>query len=121
MVVKKTSSRMAVAKRQKASASAAVRELAILLQREFPKIEVQEKFRNLSFSVGKKVVGFTRGEDAVALKLPAERVDVLQEERGWKALVMGKRVMKEWIVVGRGDRWEIELFREAVEFVSGGR
>ncbi len=121
MVVKKTGSRAAAVKKQRASASAAVRELAVLLREEFPEIGVQEKFGNLSFSLGKKVVGFTRGEDAIALKLPAARVVALQEERGWKALVMGKRVMKEWVVVERGPRWEIALFREAVEFVSGGR
>lgn len=110
--------------RRKSADSATVRELAVLLREEFPEIGVQEKFGNLSFSMGKKVVGFTRGEDAVALKLPSARVPALQEERGWKALVMGKRVMKEWIVVERGAqgwRGELGLFREAVEFVSGGR
>jgi hypothetical protein len=130
MVVKKASSRVAAEKKQKAASPAAVRELsprpgtplAALLREEFPEIAVQEKFGSLSFSVGKKVVGFTRGEDAVALKLPAGRVRELAEKRGWDPLVMGKRVMKEWVVVERGSNgWkgELKLFREALEFVGG--
>jgi hypothetical protein len=38
-----------------------------------------------------------RSEDAVALKLPAERVRELGEQRGWQPLVMGKRTMKKWL------------------------
>ncbi len=121
MAVKRARSRAVITKQQKEVDSATVRELATLLRREFPEIDLREKLANLSFSFGKKVVGFTRGEEAVAMKLPAARVVELQEKRGWKSLVMGKRVMKEWIVVERDAGWEMALFREAVEFVSGGR
>jgi hypothetical protein len=72
--------------------------------------------------VGGKVFGFTRGDEAVVLKLPAARVMQLMEERGAKQLRMGKRVMKEWVVVERGEpgwRGELKLVREAVEFVGG--
>jgi hypothetical protein len=82
----------------------------------------QEKFGNLSFSVGGKVFGFTRGDEAVVLKLPAARVIRLMEERGAKQLVMGKRLFKEWVVMEReqaGWRGELKLVREAVEFVGG--
>ncbi|WP_263368284.1 MmcQ/YjbR family DNA-binding protein [Edaphobacter bradus] len=123
MAMKKAGSR-SVQRRQKAASSEAARELAVLLRQELPGIGVQEKFGNLSFSVGGKVFGFTRGEDAVALKLPAELVKELAEERGFEALVMGKRVMKEWVVVecgARGWRGELGLFREAKWFVSGER
>lgn len=94
--------------------------------KEMPGIGVQEKFGNLSFSVGGKVFGFTRGDDAVVLKLPAARVLELMEERGAARLVMGKRVMREWVVVklvpgrgARGWRGELKLVREAVGFVGG--
>ena len=101
---KKASSRTAAPRRQKIAAAEAVRELAVLLQRELPEIAATEKFGNLIVLCGGKVVGFTRSEDGVALKLPAERVRELVEQRGWQPLVMGKRVMKEWVVAERGTR-----------------
>jgi hypothetical protein len=110
------------AKKSRGSASSGGRELAALLVGEIPGTGVQEKFGNLSFSVGGKVFGFTRGDEAVVLKLPAARVMQLMEERGAKQLRMGKRVMKEWVVVERGEpgwRGELKLVREAVEFVGG--
>jgi hypothetical protein len=117
-----TGSRRAGAEREKALAPSAGRDLAALLAKELPGIGVQVKFGNLSFSVGGKVFGFTRGDEAVVLKLPAARVAELMEERGAKQLVMGKRAMKEWVVVVPGDpewRGELKLLREAVEFVGG--
>jgi hypothetical protein len=68
-----------------------------------------------------KVFGFTRGDGAVVLKLTEQRVTALIEECGAERLVMGKRVMQEWVVVERGARgWrgELKLVREAVEFVG---
>jgi hypothetical protein len=118
---KRAGSRIAAPKRQKAAASESVRELADLVQSKFPRLEVTEKFGNLSFSFAGKVVGFSRGEHGLALKLPAERVRELGEQRGWQPLVMGKRTMKEWIVAERGARgWsdESKLVREAMEFVK---
>jgi hypothetical protein len=114
------SRRAGSAGRGKALAPSAGRDLAALLVKELPGIGMQEKFGNLSFSVGGRVFGFTRGDEAVVLKLPATRVAELMEECGAKQLVMGKRVMKEWVVVERGTRgWrgELKLVREAVEFV----
>jgi hypothetical protein len=119
----KASSRpQASAKRSSGSASSGGRELAALLVGEIPGIGTREKFGNLSFSVGGKVFGFTRGGEAVVLKLPAARVMQLMEERAAKRLVMGKRVMKQWVVIeqgGPGWRGELKLVREAVEFVGG--
>jgi hypothetical protein len=65
-----------------------------------------------------KVFAF-QAQDGLVLKLPAARVQELVRKREARAVVMGKRAMKEWVVVGlpRGLRAEIELLREAMAFV----
>ncbi len=68
-----------------------------------------------------KVFAFTTG-GGVVLKLPAERVQVLAITREARPLIMGKRVMREWVVVAlpHGLRGEAELLREAMGFVAAG-
>ena len=117
--VKKASSR-AVAKKGLKEPTDGARELAALFAREIPEIVAMEKFGNMSYVLDGKVVGFMRRTDSLVLKLPAERVRELVEQRGWQPLVMGKRTMKEWIVAEcgpKGWRAEMKLLREAVEFV----
>ncbi len=85
-------------------------------------VEVQEKFGNASFSVGGKVFAFTRPEGLV-LKLPAEVLARVIAEREAAPLVMGKRVMKEWVLLrlhdgAEGYRGELELMRVAMGFVG---
>ena len=89
---------------------------------QLPAAEFREKFHGVSFFIGAKVFAFL-SRDGVVLKLPAERVDAVMRERESRRLAMGKRVMREWVVVvlpPGGLRQEVELLREAMEFVAKG-
>jgi hypothetical protein len=61
---------------------------------------------------GKVFVMFMKGR--FVAKLPAERVDALVSAGSGTNLVMGKRVMKEWVVISNDERgrW-LPLAREA--------
>lgn len=83
--------------------------------------QVAEKFGNASFSVGGKVFAFTRPEGLV-LKLPAAEITRVLAERDAELLVMGKRVMREWILLRLSGpdeyRKELQLLQTAMKFVS---
>jgi hypothetical protein len=86
--------------------------------RQLEGAECRSKFNGVSFLTEAKVFAF-QAQDGLVLKLPVARVQELVREREARALVMGKRVMKEWVVVGlpQGLRGEMELLREAKAFV----
>lgn len=78
---------------------------------------------HVTFYTGKKVFAFTRSTgDGVVLKLPKERIDALLEREDVRLLTMGKRTMKEWIVVIHpqmsGYRKDLPLFKAAMGFVA---
>jgi hypothetical protein len=79
--------------------------------------------KRANFMIGgkKKIFAFTR-KDGVALKLPAERVEALAATRGAAALVMGKKTMKEWVVVryesAAALRKDGKLLSEAIAFTE---
>ena len=89
--------------------------------KDLPHVSIKEHFSHSSFLVGKKVFAFMRN-DGVAMKLPKEKIRELIENRNASPLVMGKRTMKEWVVIEHIDpnayRKDIELFKEAIAFVS---
>ena len=114
------------AKRRSVVGSAAAVRVDVAGAREFAAhalkgAEVREKFGGASFFVGENVFAFTRPRGLV-LKLPAEMVVKVVAEREATALTMGKRVMKEWVVLELGDvegyRGEVALMREAMKFVG---
>jgi hypothetical protein len=80
--------------------------------RQLDGAECRSKFNGVSFLTEAKVFAF-QAQDGLVLKLPVARVQELEREA--RALVMGKRAMKEWVVVGLPQelRAEIELLREA--------
>ena len=84
-------------------------------------VEVLPKFGHASFLVGKKVFAFTR-PGAVVLKLPAERIAELVKSARGKILVMGKRKMKEWVVLSYASPKEtaadLPIFKESISFVA---
>jgi hypothetical protein len=86
-----------------------------------PGVTVQEKFHHSSYLVREKVFAFTRPE-GVVLKLPEARIRELMETRHAAPLVMGKRVMREWVVLREGApasfRKDKKLFLEAMAFVA---
>ncbi|HZR30193.1 MAG TPA: hypothetical protein VFA71_15555 [Terriglobales bacterium] len=94
--------------------------LASMLQ-DLPQVSVKKHVGHASFLAGKKVFAFTRDE-GVAVKLPREKIQELVNKKSAAPLVMGKRVMKEWVVIKRKSAGEykkdLSLFKEAVAFVS---
>ncbi|RZU40827.1 MmcQ/YjbR family DNA-binding protein [Edaphobacter modestus] len=75
-----------------------------------------------SFLAGGKVFAFTRGggSKGVALKLPRERIEYLTQRDDVAMLTMGKRTMKEWILLEPREpaeyRKDLPLFREAMAY-----
>lgn len=99
-------------------------DLAILLAsmlQDLPRVSVKKHFGHASFLAGKKVFAFIRGE-GVAVKLPKEKIQELVNKKNATPLVMGKRVMKEWVVIRHKSlseyKKDLNLFKEAVAFVS---
>src|SRR5579862_7140008 len=68
------------------------------LMGKLPTVTVGQKFGHVNFTVGKKVFAFTR-PDGLVLKLPQATVDTLVAGKKAARLVMGKRVMNEWVVL----------------------
>ncbi len=86
-----------------------------------PQVRVEQKANHLSFLVGEKIFAYTHG-DGVVIKLPAKTIEGLVDKKYAAPLVMGKKVMKEWLVVEHDDpqayKQDLELFKEAIGFVS---
>jgi hypothetical protein len=89
--------------------------------RELPGVTVRSRPGHASFHVSKKVFAFTRPE-GVAMKLPKEKIAELAGNRNVSMLVMGKRVMKEWVVVAHKNpgayKKDLELFKISASFVA---
>lgn len=79
---------------------------------------------HVTFLAGKKVFAFTRGAGrrGVVLKLPQDRIAELIEQEEISLLTMGKRALKEWIVLDHDRpasyKKDLDLFKEAIAFVS---
>ncbi len=83
-----------------------------------PGSAVSWKFHNASFDAGGKVFAFTRPA-GMAMKLPEARIRQLVESDGAANLVMGKRTMREWVVVPADDTASLlPLLKEAAAFVT---
>lgn len=86
-----------------------------------PEVSVGTHLHNRNFLVGKKVFAFMK-DGGVALKLPRPQAQTLVANDQAVPLVMGKRVMKEWVVITYKDPEEatrdLELFRESIAFVA---
>jgi hypothetical protein len=79
-----------------------------------------------TFLIKKKVFAFTRSSGpGVALKLPKERIAALLQRGDITLLTMGKRTMKEWIVIEHTKpadyKKDLALFKEAKAFVEAGK
>lgn len=88
-----------------------------------PGVTEQRTSVHVSFFNRRKVFAFTRSTgDGVALKLPKERIASLLEREDVRLLTMGKRTMKEWIVLSHpqpsGYRKDLPLFKDAMVFVA---
>ena len=85
-----------------------------------PGVVIGKKLNSANFTIRKKVFAFTK-DSGVVLKLPPETVRELVRTRA-ALLVMGKRTMKEWVVIHYKDatdaRKHLGLFKEAMDYVS---
>src|SRR5215467_6810136 len=88
---------------------------------KMPGVVIGKKFNSVNFTVGKKVFAFTK-DGGVVLKLPPETVKTLVKAKTASLLVMGKRTMKEWVVIRYQDpadaKKHLGLFKEAMDYVS---
>lgn len=114
---------MTTAKKKQASSktkavSGELRAVADVVLSSVPGSAVSWKFHNASFDVGGKVFAFTR-PGGMAMKLPEARISGLVKKGSAVHLVMGKRTMREWVVVPADDTAALlQLLKEAAGFVS---
>jgi hypothetical protein len=89
-----------------------------------PSITEEKTPTHATYFIGRKIFAFTRsgGGGGVALKLPAERIAELLQREHITILKMGKRTMKEWILLDHPkptDYMEdLDLFKESIAFVA---
>ncbi|HZL26018.1 MAG TPA: hypothetical protein VFC39_05765 [Acidobacteriaceae bacterium] len=75
-------------------------ELASILVKKVPGAELSWKFGNASLVIGDKVIAFpSKNNNGLILKLPAHDIATLVETGTARPLVMGKRTMREWVIV----------------------
>ena len=88
-----------------------------------PGVVVTSKLNSTNFTVARKVFAFTKG-DAVVMKLPPPVIARLVAGGTATRLIMGKRMMKEWVVLRRPTptdfKNDLRRFKEAVAFVASG-
>lgn len=86
---------------------------------ERPDVDVGVMFGSEGLRVRGKVFAFVSFQGALALKLPADRVDELDGTDGIARMVMRDRPMREWLTVSvdESDRWR-SLIGEAYAFVD---
>lgn len=88
-----------------------------------PGVTEEKTSVHVTFCTGNKVFAFTRSTGGgVALKLPSERISTLLKRGDVRLLTMGKRTMKEWILLSHpqpsGYKKDLPLFKEAMAFVA---
>jgi hypothetical protein len=95
--------------------------LAFMLA-DLPGVRVGKHIHNINFLIQEKVFAFIKGEEGVAMKLPRDKCQELIAHQQAIPLVMGKRVMKEWIVLQHEEaedyKKDLALFQESIAFVS---
>jgi hypothetical protein len=91
-----------------------------------PGVTAEKTLTHATFLINKKVFAFTRSGDGggVALKLPKEKIAELLRRKEISPLTMGKRTMKEWVLLDHAKpssyKNDLLLFQEAITFVAAG-
>ena len=90
-----------------------------------PGVKEKQFPNHISFFTGKNIFVFTsRTSNRVILKLPKDRIAALLQREDITLLTMGKRTMKEWIVIERSKpadhKKDLAVFKEAKAFVEAG-
>lgn len=87
-----------------------------------PGVTEEKTETHATFLIGDKIFAFTRNGGGMALKLPRERIAELVRQEDFKPLTMGKRTMKEWMLIDHRKtadyKKDLELFKEAMAFVA---
>lgn len=87
---------------------------------QMPQVRTGKHLNHTNFVIGNKVFAFLK-KDSLVIKLPKETGQKLIAQHYAEPLVMGKRVMKEWIVIKHTDpqdyHKDLALFKEAMAFV----
>ena len=74
-------------------------QLAMDLVKKIPGCMVDVDSGHGCLMVDNRIFAFTRADDSAALKLPEARIAELMAEGEMYNLIMGKRTMREWVVV----------------------
>jgi TfoX/Sxy family transcriptional regulator of competence genes len=115
----------AAVKREAARSSASSRALDLgavqtFVATKLPGAEARAKFGGASFFVDGKVFAFSRPKGLV-LKLPPEVLAELLATREAEHLTMGKRVMRDWVLLRHSSQEayvdEVTLLLSAMDFV----
>jgi len=95
-------------------------ELAAMLVKKVPGAELSWKFGNASLVIDDKVFAFpSKNSNGLILKLPAHDIAALVETGTARSLVMGKRTMREWVVVEDPlAAATVKLLRAAMAYVD---
>jgi len=69
--------------------------------------------------IDNKIFAFTRPDESAALKLPEARIAELVSDGEIRHLTMGKRTMREWVVIPNiAVPGNLKLLREAMAYVA---
>ena len=69
--------------------------------------------------IDNKIFAFTRPDESAALKLPEARIAELVSDGEIRHLSMGKRTMREWVVIPNiAVPGNLKLLREAMAYVA---
>ena len=94
-------------------------QLATDLGRRIPGSTLGLKFGHGALEVDGKVFAFTRPDESAALKLPEARIAGLIADGEIRHLTMGKRTMREWVVVPNiAAPYNLKLLHEAMAYVA---
>ncbi|QHS52029.1 hypothetical protein [Edaphobacter sp. 12200R-103] len=94
-------------------------QLAMDLGRKIPGCVTGVDFGHGCLMVDNRIFAFTRADDSAALKLPEARIAGLIDEGEMHRLIMGRRTMREWVVVPNiMEPGNLPLLREAKAYVA---
>ena len=94
-------------------------QLATDLARRISGSTVGIDFGHGCLMIDNKIFAFTRSDESAALKLPEDRIAGLVSDGEIRHLTMGKRTMREWVVIPNiAAPGNLKLLHEAMAFVA---
>lgn len=94
-------------------------QLATDLARRISGSTVGIDFGHGCLMIDNKIFAFTRSDESAALKLPEDRIAGLVSDGEIRHLTMGKRTMREWVVIPNiAAPGNLKLLHEAMAYVA---